>query len=229
MKETFNALIIVVLGLISMVVASERPINYTTQVFDFGHVAIDFNLFHSFQYVNDTDHPVKILEAETNCDCSTVSLSDSVLTPGDTAFIRLTFNTRDYYGATSKAITVVTDDPENTQIKYYYTSVVGQWFYNLRPNPQSLFFLPGKKGMVVRVPNTKFDKIELKNLTQYDNTFSVNVIKRKAGRGETVELDVTPADGLGRGNHLSTLTLEIEVSDLEKPTVLSLPVKIARY
>ncbi len=229
MKMISIALVTAIFLLPGAAQSGERPIDYATQVFDFGHVPIDFDFFHTYYYVNDTDHPVKILEASANCDCSTVTFTDSLFGPGDTAVFRLSFNTRDYYGPTSKAITVITDDPGNTQFKFYYTSTVGQWLNNLRPDPQSLFFLPGKKGIVVKVPNRKFDKVELTKTHQYDSTFTVEVINRTAGPGEFLELSVTPVDGLGRGNHLSTLTLELAVPDQKKPTVLSLPVRIARY
>ena len=54
MKKTVNALILLAFVLLSVSASGQEPIDYDTQVFDFGHVAIDFNLFHSFRYVNKT-------------------------------------------------------------------------------------------------------------------------------------------------------------------------------
>lgn len=203
--------------------------DFDYEVFDFGHVAIDFDIFHTYVYVNPSDHPVKILTAEANCDCTTVRLLDSLLEPGDTAFIHLAFNTRDYYGPTSKSVLVATDDPEQKPLKYFYLSTVGQWFHGMKPNPMSLFFLPGKKNQKVSIPNKKFDKIELINMEQYDSTFIVKAITESAAKGGFLQLEVSPAENLSRGNYLSSFTVEIELSGEKKPAILTFPVKTVRY
>lgn len=229
MRKSSTLAVLTILLLLTPWVQAGEAFDYGKHVFDFGNVAIDFTMFHRYAYVNPTDHPVKILEADANCDCTTLKLVDSLIEPGDTAFFDLSFNTRDYYGYTSKSFTVVTDDPEIGTFKFYYVSTIGQWLNALKPNPISLFFLPGKKGQKLAVPNVKFDKIELKDYILYDSTFSVKVLNDSARQGKNLELEVTASDQVGKGSHLSTLTLEIEVSGQEKPTILSIPVKIVRY
>ncbi len=203
--------------------------DFEWEAFDFGHVAIDFDIFHTYQYVNQTDSPLKILQAEANCDCTTVRLLDSLLDPGDTARIELAFNTRDYYGPTSKSILVVTDNPDLPKKKFFYVSTIGQWFYGMKPNPMSLFFLPGKKTKRVSIPNREFDRIKLTKLEQFDSTFVVKAVNVSAARGELLQLDVTPVDNLTKGNYLSSFTVEIELSGEDKPAILTFPVKIVRY
>lgn len=229
MRKSIIWSVITALLVLAPFVQADETFEYGKHVFDFGFVGIDFTVFHRYEYVNTTDHPVKILEADANCDCTTLKLTDSLMQPGDTAFIYLSFNTRDYYGYTSKSFTVVTDDPEIGTFKFYYISTIGQWLNGLMPNPISLFFLPGKKGQKVKVPNTNFDEIELKNFVRYDSTFTVKVLNDSADKGEFLELEVAASDAVGKGNHLSTLTLEIEVSGQDKPSVLSVPIKIVRY
>ncbi|UCE23963.1 MAG: DUF1573 domain-containing protein [Candidatus Zixiibacteriota bacterium] len=203
--------------------------DFEWEAYDFGHVAIDFDIFHTYAYVNNTDRPLKILEAEANCDCTTIRLLDSLLDPGDTAFIELTFNTRDYYGPTSKSFTVVTDNTELPKMKYFYLSTIGQWFHGMKPNPMSLFFLPGKKSQKVLIPNRAFDRIRINQVEQYDSTFVVKAAIESADKSDFLVLEVSPADNLSKGTFLSSFTVEIELAGEEKPAVLTFPVKIVRY
>lgn len=208
---------------------AQDRLNHDSHVFDFGHVGIDFNVFHNFSMVNVLDHPITITKVEVSCDCSTVALADSTLQPGDTASFLLTFNTKDYLGPTHKSFTVFTDDPEHPQIKYSYSAIAGQWFHNLRPDPISLFFLPGKKSQRVKVANKNFDEIKLGDYERFDSKFSVKVLEDEADNGDFIELEVEPSSDLGKGTYLTSLTLLLDKEGDDKPTILTIPIKIVRY
>jgi len=209
--------------------AAGQGLSYEEQVFDFGHVGIDFNVFHTFHYVNRTDQTVTVFDVEVSCDCSTVQLIDSLIEPGDTAFFKLTFNTRDYYGPTNKSFRASTSDPQNPELKYYYLSTVGQWFHGLKPEPFSLFFLASKKKATVSVPNQKFDEIRVAEVLAHDAVFDVKVVEKSADKGESIKLEVSPSENLGKSTYLSSLTFIIEAEGQEKPTILTIPIKIVRY
>lgn len=210
-------------------IATGQVMTYDEVVFDFGHVGIDFNLYHTFHYVNRTEMPVTISDVTVSCDCSTVQLIDSLIEPGDTAFFKLTFSTRDYYGPTNRSFVVSTSDPSQPELKYFFLATVGQWFHGLKPDPFSLFFLANKKEMTVSVPNVKFDEIRITDIFPHDATFDVKVIEKSADKGEAVALKVLPSENLGKSTYLSSLTFAIESDELEKPTILTIPVKIVRY
>lgn len=198
------------------------------QVHDFGHVGIDFNLYHTFKYVNVTEKPVRILKTQSNCDCSTVKFNDSLLQPGDTGFFKLTFSTRDYYGPTNKSIKVITDNPQVPEINFFYLANVGQWFNGLKPRPISVFFLPGKTLQKIIIPNIIYDEIKILDTDKYDNIFQVKMISSSADKGKNIEIDISPDANLQKGTFHSLLTLSISTGK-EKPVILSIPVKIVRY
>lgn len=229
MIRTFLTLLTTTLILFATPAAAQRGLTYEQQVFDFGHVGIDFNVFHTYTYINRTDQTVTISDVVVSCDCSTVQLIDSLVEPGDTAFFKLTFNTRDYYGPTNKSFTATTTDPENPELKYYYLATVGQWHHGLQPEPFSLFFLPGKKQATVSVPNRKFDEIRLTEVIAHDATFDVKVLEKSADKSKAVKLEVSPSEGLGKSTFLSSLTFIVEADGLDKPTILTIPIKIVRY
>ena len=208
---------------------ASRRLVWSEQVFDFGHVGIDFKLFHTFYIANNGDTPVAIKSAIASCDCSQVSLVDSLIQPGDTAFLHLDFLTRNYYGATTKSMKVTLDDPEYPELKFYYLSTIGQWYGNLKPEPFSLFFLPGADGKQVKLANRAYDQISWSLRDQGDSTIRVQIIDAKADRGEQLTLTVTPADGLTAGTYLSSFTVHVITAEGQKPVILTIPVKIVKY
>lgn len=208
---------------------TSRRLVCSEQVFDFGHVGIDFKLFHTYYIANNGDTPVTVKSATTMCDCSSVRLVNSMIQPGDTAFFHLDFSTRNFYGATSKSMDVILDDPEFPEFKFFYLSTIGQWYSNFKPEPISLFFLPGNAGKNVKLSNRSYDQISWELYDQGDNTFKVDIIDSQADRGEQLTLSVTPADDLTAGTYLSSFTVHVTTDDNPKPAILTIPVKIVKY
>jgi hypothetical protein len=154
---------------------------------------------------------------------------DTLVNPGDTGYFRLTYNTKDDFGPTVRSFQVYTNHPDLSEITYVYHSTVGQWANGLKPAPTSLFFLPAHKTKKVTIPNTAYDEIRLAIEHQHDATYTVTLVKDKAGRGKALELEVTPRPDLKKGTYESSLTLRIEKEDDTKPTLLTVPIKIVRY
>jgi len=207
---------------------AQKIMQYNDQVFDFGHVGIEFTVLHTFKYINETDKPIHILGMDVPCDCSNVVASDTVINPGDTAFFRLSMATRNLYGPTNKSFKVKTDNPDAPELQYFDLSIVGQWFNGLKPTPLSLFFLPGKKSEMVSIPNFNYSSIEVTDHFQYDSTFTFKILKKEADKGDKIEIEFAPAPGLTKGTYFSNLTLEITKGD-ETTTILTIPIKIVRY
>ncbi len=209
--------------------ATETGPRAEEQFFDFGHVAIDFTVYHTFHLVNRTDKPFRITEATTTCDCSEVTTLDSIVKPGDTGFIRLSFSTKDYYGPTRKSFTVSTDHPSMPAVKFSYLSQVGQWFDKLKPDPVSLFFLPAHRSKKITIRNHAFDEIRVAVKEQSDTTFDVALLQDKAAKGHALELEVSPRPELTKGTYRSSVTLEIEKEGSGDPMILTIPIKTVRY
>jgi len=198
-------------------------------VFDFGHVGIDFAVYHTFHFVNRTDKPFRITKTTSSCDCSSVTTLDSIVKPGDTAFIRLSFSTKDFYGSTKKSFTVFIDHPSMSAVKFSYLSQVGQWLDRIKPDPISLFFLPAHKSKKITIRNFAFDEIRVAVREQFDTVFEVSLLQDKAAKDQALELGVAPRPDLKKGTYRSSITLEIEKEGSADPTILTIPVKIVRY
>ncbi len=197
--------------------------------FDFGHVGIDFKVFHTYSLVNRSETPIKVTRVYVSCDCSSVTVLDSLINPGDTGLFRLTFSTKDYYGPTRKSFKVFTDHPELREVEYYYESIIGQWLDAIKPSPTSLFFLPPHRTMKVTIVNPVYDQITVSIEHQYDTTFDVTLLKDNAGKRDTLELEISPHPNLEKGTYSSNVTLRVDKGTADEPTILTIPIKIVRY
>ncbi len=209
--------------------ASQTGLYCPDPLHDFGSIGFDLEVFHEYPVINATGKAVDILSCKVTCDCSRVALSDSSLAPGDTAWVRLSFATTDYYGPSSKAIKIETNDPNNQRLELYYTAQVGQWRYNVKPEPVSLFYLPGKKARKSALTNQNLDFIKIRNIQLLDDLITVEVTADKASKGERVEMLVTPKEDLTSGTYLTNFAVTVDVPDGLESFVVTIPVKIVRY
>ena len=219
----------VMLAMMAPTVSHAETITYSDQVWDFGHVGIDFKVYHSYWIANNGDKPVKIEDIIVTCECSQVLGSDTVIAPGDTARFKLTFETKNYYGAVNRSFVVVLDSDEVPELQFHYLATVGQWFYGIKPDPISLFFLPAHKSRRLTVTNTSFDKIEASIVELSDESIEAKVIADKATKGKAIEIEIQPSDEIGAGTYKSSITIAVLTNQSDKPALLTIPVKIVRY
>ncbi len=205
-----------------------QGLTYEEQMYDFGHIGMDYKIQHTYIFENRTDVPIKIKDIYVSCDCTGVRSADTLVMPGDTAFFNLTFNTKDFYGPVNKSFTVETDHPKLPKLEYFYVSIVGQWFNGLKPNPISLFFLPSKKIGTISIPNVSFDEITIESVKHFRNYVSTQIKTKKAEKGKFVEVEVIPDKNLKSGTYQTTVTIKILTDDNDN-IILSIPVKIVRY
>lgn len=208
---------------------SAEAVTVVEEFFDFGHVGIEYKLFHKFKVINSGVKRIKIDSIDVPCDCSAVRYEKVWMEKGDTLDFILTFDTKDFYGPVNRKFKIYVSVPEKKTISLIYLANVGQWMNGLKPNPFSIFFLPTHKKKTVKIPNKFFNKISLELERQYDNSFTVEVIKAEAEKGEMLELSLSPNPELGKGTYLSNFTVKVTVGENEESTLLTIPVKIARF
>ena len=131
-----------------------------------------------FQFTNNGDRPVRILEVESNCDCLIAGTDQQIYAPGATGVIRSSFKIGDRLGLYERRIKVVTDEspePVRLQVRIEVPELVSI-------NPRSLAWkinepATGKSVDLVVIPAL------LVNFTRVQSTNSDFVV-----RLETVEI-----------------------------------------
>ena len=89
---------------------------------DFGEMQQGEKKDHTFTLTNKGKTDLHIRNVRSSCGCTAVAPSKKVIAPGETAPIKVTFDSRGKRGRQSKSITVITNDPKTPTTTLRITS-----------------------------------------------------------------------------------------------------------
>ncbi len=93
--------------------ANAAVASFEPKTYDFGEMNQGDKKECTFTLTNDGKSDLIIRRVRSSCGCTAVAPSKNVIAPGETAPIKVTFNSRGKRGRQSKSITVITNDPKN--------------------------------------------------------------------------------------------------------------------
>jgi len=85
--------------------------------FDFGKVVSDRGVEHVFTVRNAGKKPLVITRVMTSCGCTAAMMESSVIDPGKTGRLRISFNPKGQKGKVSRTVTVYSNDPANETLR----------------------------------------------------------------------------------------------------------------
>ena len=85
---------------------------FSEKTHDFGTMNQGDKKEHTFQLSNKGKSELIIRNVRSSCGCTAVAPSKKVISPGETAPIKVTFNSQGKRGRQSKSVTVITNDPK---------------------------------------------------------------------------------------------------------------------
>jgi hypothetical protein len=98
-----------------------KPLQFREEIFDFGSIREQAGpVLHEFTFVNNSSRPIRILNVQASCGCTTPDWSKEPVEPGKSGFIQASFNPIGRPGYFNKSLTVTTDfdpNPLTLQIK----------------------------------------------------------------------------------------------------------------
>ncbi len=86
--------------------------NFSEMTYDFGDMKQGDKKDHTFSLTNNGKSELIIRNIRSSCGCTAVAPSKNVIAPGESAPIKVTFDSRGKRGRQSKSITVITNDPK---------------------------------------------------------------------------------------------------------------------
>lgn len=87
-----------------------KQLQFREETFDFGTIYEEKGpVTHEFVFTNTSQRPVKILNVQPSCGCTTPGWTKDLIQPGKTGFIQATFDPRGRPGYFNKSLTVTTD------------------------------------------------------------------------------------------------------------------------
>jgi hypothetical protein len=204
-------------------------LKFTEEKFDFGCVGVDFKIFHTFKLINTGQNPIHVDSVLGHCDCTEVRFLDSTIAPGDTSDVLIIFNTANFYGPIEKHITAVSSGAGVTGLRAYYAANVGQWLMRIEPKPVSVFFLPTQKTRTVGIFNHALDEISVQDIYLDMPIVDIKPVRNEVGKGESLDMEITPKASLTSGTHMSNYTLTLDLHANTPPLRITIPVKVVRY
>ncbi len=84
---------------------------------DFGQIVEGSIVVHEFEVVNKGDSELYLIKVNSSCGCTVAKPSKEKLQPGESAKIKVTFNSKSRSGRQKKYINVFTNDKENTRYR----------------------------------------------------------------------------------------------------------------
>lgn len=98
-----------------------KPLQFREEIFDFGMINEQAGpVLHEFSFTNNSSRPIKIINVQASCGCTTPDWSKEPIEPGKSGFIQASFNPAGRPGYFNKSLTVTTDfdpNPLTLQIK----------------------------------------------------------------------------------------------------------------
>ncbi|BCA78974.1 DUF1573 domain-containing protein [Desulfuromonas sp. AOP6] len=87
--------------------------------FRFGEIYQGQQLEHSFRLENTGDGPLLVEKIRSSCGCTAALLSDYQIQPGQSAQLRVTFDSTRFRGPVVKTVYVYTNDPRHRVAQFY--------------------------------------------------------------------------------------------------------------
>lgn len=87
-------------------------IEFENPNFDFSAVKEGTVVEHTFKFTNKGKTDLHIRKVSSTCNCTVTAIDSKVIKPGQSGFVKASFNTRGYRDNQSKPITIITNDPK---------------------------------------------------------------------------------------------------------------------
>ncbi len=94
--------------------ANSPVATFNTTSYDFGDMKSGDKKEYTFELANKGKRDLIIRNVRSSCGCTAVSPSKNVIAPGETAPIKVVFDSTGKKGRQSKTVTVITNDPKNS-------------------------------------------------------------------------------------------------------------------
>ncbi len=191
----------------------------------FGYMPRDVVVSHTYWIKNSGGDTLRIVKVKPTCGCTAVPLVTDAIAPGDSAELKITFDSKLMTGKVVKEVDIFTNDPVDPIKSVKFFAVVNQTYPNLVVEPGTLRFskFGSKDGRIVKemkIKNAFADDVEI-SFTEFPNKyFKIDKKSAKIGAGdevvftlEQVEVPTVEAD------YLTSLTLECDGPETERITI----------
>lgn len=220
------AVINVIAGAVSAESAKHPSLTVTNDSYDFGFIPIDYRVSYTYYIKNTGSEILNIDRIVNNCDCTSSQLLQKQIPPGDSAELTIIFHTRNYYGRTTRTVTVHSNDPVKPEFDISYTAEIGLLPKLYKTNPASLIILPATSQKTISLLNLSENDIDFYIEYQDKMYFTLDKTAGRIASRDSILIAVSPVADTPAGTFYNNFTiLYKEKEDIR----LTVPVKIIKY
>jgi hypothetical protein len=195
--------------------AAEPRIEFGSTGFDFGKVTCGEAVKHGFVFTNTGTAVLEISDVKPSCGCTTAEVWDRLVQPSKTGVIPLQFNSSGFGGAVAKTVTVICNDPRQSNVVLQLTGTVWR---PIEVTPSVAVFQPTegertKETRAVRIVSNLDEPLTLSDLECTDPSLraELKVIKPR----KEFELQITALPPFT--NRYSGGTITLKTSSKQAP------------
>jgi hypothetical protein len=219
-------LISVFLTAVPLFAESGGRVQVENNFWDFGSVPADFKLIHFFKIANVGADNLRLRKIISNCDCTSAHVLDTLILPGENTSLKITYNTRDFYGKNVKNVVVETSDSLSPIIEFEYSANI-EYFHKLHTiEPKYLTFLKDQERREIALVNRSDMPVDFIIEQEPDELFTLDKNSGTIPPNENNPVVINVKNGLPKGTYYSNFAVTYST---EPPLRLSVPVKIVRY
>jgi hypothetical protein len=193
-------------------VATTSPANpnikFASTVFDFDKVSQGELVRHDFVFTNTGNATLEVTSVQPGCGCTTAGTWDKRIEPGRSGIIPLQLNSSGFNGEIIKRVTIVCNDPVQTNVVLEMTGTVWKAF-DITPSSVVFTMLRGaqtNQTKVVKIVSQLEEPVILSELESTNATFRAEL--KTVQPGKEFELHITAVPPLGSAVPASTLSLK---------------------
>ena len=195
------------------------------KVWDFGFIPRGAKVTHSFLLKNVGNDTLKITNVRKSCGCTAAPLRKSVLVPGDTTILEVTFSSGSYQGPVSKAVYVESNDPIEPFMDISFQANVSVPSKLLTFDPFFIKFdtirsLPVRAS--IKVLNVDSQAISFSIAEQPLDYINLKTRKKKLAPGKEVEIEIVLDKAPPSGEFGTSFTV---MCDDDKKSRFSIPIQ----
>ncbi|QWV91875.1 DUF1573 domain-containing protein [Geomonas oryzisoli] len=195
-RASFVYLLFLLVSLCSTAVSFAAPeLLVERGTFNFGTVAQGRKVQHTFAIKNNGDAPLQIKKLDASCGCTAAKPSVSVVPPGKSAEIEVTFDSASFSGKVSKTVTLTSNAGKTPSYTFTLEGTVLDQL-QVTPRQVSLGAVTSTTPVQARINVTNNSNVAIKllNVTVTSSSLQIKPTIRKAelkpGETGTIEISV---------------------------------------
>lgn len=197
--------------------------------YDFGTIAQGKKVQHNFVIKNSGDAPLHIKQLNADCGCTAAKPSSSLIPPGKSGEIQVTFDSGNFSGKVQKNVVMTTNAGKTSSYTFKLEAEIEE---ALQVKPRQLSLGPvaagATKQATLTVTNKGDSSVKLLSVNVTSNSLQIKpTIKKgelKPGESGTVELAVTPRpEARVLSGYVHILTNNPQKKELTVPVYASVP------